>query len=154
MNVATNTGRVEAMTDPEQLEQIRRRTEMSLSWHRDHPDRIDARLRELDQEWDVERVLMTNATSLSLVGLSLALLSRKRWLLLPLVVQSFLLQHALQGWCPPLPVFRQLGFRTRNEIERERYGLKLLRGDFDPVRHGGNGQERVDTTALMEAVRP
>lgn len=52
---------------------------------------------------------------------------------MPAVVAGFLLQHALQGWCPPLPVFRRLGFRTQAEIERERYALKALRGDFDKV---------------------
>ncbi|AHM62364.1 hypothetical protein D770_20575 [Flammeovirgaceae bacterium 311] len=30
----------------------------------------------------------------------------KRWLILPGVVAPFLLQHSLQGWCPPLSVFR------------------------------------------------
>ena len=43
---------------------------------------------------------------------------------------GFLLQHALQGWCPPVPVFRRLGVRTTAEIDRERYALKALRGDF------------------------
>jgi hypothetical protein len=43
------------------------------------------------------------------------------------------MQHALQGWCPPLPLLRRLGVRTQQEIERERYALKALRGDFDAV---------------------
>jgi hypothetical protein len=46
------------------------------------------------------------------------------------VVLTFLFQHAVQGWCPPLPVLRRLGVRTRKEIDRERYALKALRGDF------------------------
>ncbi len=45
-------------------------------------------------------------------------------------VSSFLLIHALQGWCPPLPVLRRLGFGTASEIDYERYALKALRGDF------------------------
>lgn len=77
------------------------------------------RLDQLDQEWDTERVLETNASILVLSGL---LLSRKNkaWLLLSLGVSAFLLQHALQGWCPPLPVIRSLGVRTPREIESER----------------------------------
>ena len=59
--------------------------------------------------------------------------------MLPLVVSGFLLQHAIQGWCPPLPVFRKLGFRTRAEIEQERYALKLLRGDFSEIQHDQPG---------------
>jgi len=50
--------------------------------------------------------------------------------LLPTVVLSFLLLHAIQGWCPPVPVLRRLGIRTREEIDRERYALKALAGDF------------------------
>jgi hypothetical protein len=45
----------------------------------------------------------------------------------------FLFQHAIQGWCPPVPVLRRLGFRTANEIEQERTALKALRGDFNAV---------------------
>jgi hypothetical protein len=57
----------------------------------------------------------------------------RRFLLLPAVVLGFFAQHALQGWCPPIPVFRHLGVRTMREIERERYAIKALRGDFDGV---------------------
>lgn len=38
--------------------------------------------------------------------------------------------HAVQGCCPPVPLLRRLGLRTREEIERERYALKALMGDF------------------------
>ena len=56
----------------------------------------------------------------------------KRFLILPGLVSAFLLQHAVQGWCPPVPMFRRMGFRTQSEIDEERYALKALRGDFDP----------------------
>ena len=55
------------------------------------------------------------------------------WSTLPAVVAGFLLQHAAQGWCPPLPLMRRMGVRTRDEINQERYALKALRGDFDEV---------------------
>ncbi len=61
----------------------------------------------------------------------LALLVDRRFALIPLVVGGFLLQHALQGWCPPLPIFRRLGVRTQSEIERVRHALKAARGDFE-----------------------
>jgi hypothetical protein len=92
---------------------------------------INRRLAELDREWDMERVLQANASTLSLVGSALAATHSKKWAILPGVVFSFFMQHAVQGWCPPVPVFRRLGIRTRQEIERERYALKVLRGDFD-----------------------
>lgn len=57
----------------------------------------------------------------------------RRWLLLPGVVTAFLFQHAVKGWCPPVPVFRRFGIRTRREIDLEKYALKALRGDFEEV---------------------
>jgi hypothetical protein len=94
------------------------------------PEAIERRLAELDREWDVERALETNAAAFSLAGLVLGLTVSRRFLALPVVVNAFLLQHALQGWCPPVPVLRRLGVRTAPEIARERHALKALRGDF------------------------
>jgi hypothetical protein len=68
-----------------------------------------------------------------LLGLALATTVNSKFVLLPAGVLGFFAQHALQGWCPPIPVFRRLGVRTQREIERERYALKALRGDFDVV---------------------
>ncbi|HEY0844491.1 MAG TPA: hypothetical protein VGE12_03940 [Noviherbaspirillum sp.] len=84
---------------------------------------IRHRMDELDREWDVERVLEVNASTLALSGLILGLTVNKKWFALPAVVLPFLLQHGLQGWCPPLPVLRRLGVRTRGEIDREKYAL-------------------------------
>lgn len=96
------------------------------------PEEISRRIDELEREWDMERLLETNASILSLAGLSAFAGSQsKKWLIVPGVVMSFLIQHSVQGWCPPMPVFRRLGVRTRQEIEREKYALKVLRGDFD-----------------------
>jgi len=94
------------------------------------PRAIDERLQELDKEWDVERVLETTAASLMLTGLTLGVTVDRRWLALPGVVAGFLLQHALQGWCPPLPVVRAFRVRSAQEIEHERNALKAARGDF------------------------
>jgi hypothetical protein len=96
-----------------------------------HPAEIGRRLRELDEEWDVERLLEANAATLALAGVGLAAAVDKRWLALPAIVTAFLLQHAVQGWCPPLPILRRLGFRTPHEIDVERHALKALRGDYD-----------------------
>jgi hypothetical protein len=135
--IATSSRRVADQTRHDVNEQIRQRSEQSVAYFAAHPDQIDQRLDELDREWDIERALETMASSISLFGLSRSLLTgRRRWLLLPAVVQSFLLQHALQGWCPPLPMLRRLGFRTAEEIGRERYALKALRGDFERVTPG------------------
>ena len=101
--------------------------------NRDNHALITRRLDELEREWDIERLLQTNFATLSLVGLALMLKSDKRWLVLAAGVPAFMIQHALQGWCPPLPLLRRLGVRTAREIADERFALKALRGDFDGV---------------------
>jgi hypothetical protein len=98
------------------------------------PHALDARIAELDREWDIERAVEANAATLALAGLGLGLLVNRRFLALPVVVAGFLLQHAVQGWCPPVSILRRLGFRTVPEIDHERYALKALRGDFCAIR--------------------
>ncbi len=95
------------------------------------PALLDERIRALDEEWDIERALETNAASFALAGLLAGLVFTRKWLLLPAVVAGFLLMHGVKGWCPPLPLFRRAGVRTRREIEREKFALKFLRGDFE-----------------------
>jgi hypothetical protein len=137
--VAMSSKRVIHQTSNSNNERIWRETEMNVAYYAQHPERIDARLRELDEEWDVERVLETASATMTLGGLLLGVGVSRKWLLLSLAVQGFFMQHALQGWCPPLPVLRRLGVRTTEEIDQERYALKALRGDFRDV-HEGEGR--------------
>ena len=95
-----------------------------------HPVFIDERISQLQREWDIERTLEANAASVFLAGLGLGLFVDRRFFLLPAAVAGFLLQHALQGWCPPLPLLRRLGLRTSAEIHDEVIALRILRGDF------------------------
>jgi hypothetical protein len=101
------------------------------------PEAIERRLRELDHEWDIERMLEANAAAISLIGVGLGSFIHRRWHALPALVGVFLLQHAIQGWCPPVPLFRRYGFRTETEIGYERYALKALRGDFQALCDSG-----------------
>lgn len=109
---------------------IEQRTEANVAYFAEHADEIDDRLGELDREWDIERTLEANASTLALTGTVLGAALNRRFLWLPGLVTAFLLQHALQGWCPPVAVFRRMGVRTAAEIAHERYALKYLRGDF------------------------
>jgi hypothetical protein len=130
----STANRVAASTSAEINEQIRRQTQDTIAhYSRAGIIAIDRRLKELDEEWDVERVLEANAATASLIGLTLGATVDRRWFLFPVVVAGFLLQHALQGWCPPLEIFRRRGVRTASEIDYERYALKALRGDFEQV---------------------
>jgi len=116
---------------PERINRIIKiATDETIYYYSKHIDQIPERLAELDNEWDIERVLQTNAASLSLAGVLLSLKVSKKWMLLPLVVGGFLLQHAIQGWCPPLPLLRRMGVRTKDEINREKVALFALQGKF------------------------
>ena len=84
---------------------------------------IQNRIDQLEEEWDIERTLELNAALLSLIGVGLSAVVGRRWLILPAVVTIFLTQHALQGWCPPLTLFRRLNIRTQKEIETEKHAL-------------------------------
>ncbi len=113
---------------------------------------ISMRLKELDREWDIERTLEANAATVAATGSALALLVDRRFALLPLVVGAFLFQHATQGWCPPLPIFRRYGVRTQAEIERERYALKAVRGDFNQVSRDATGSNNRRAERAIDAV--
>lgn len=134
------------IVEPAEPERVRRATPRSLNERIDHEiaarvlefagktnEEISARINELERTWDTERILQANAALLAGTGLVLGLGFNSRWLSLTGGVLAFLLQHAVQGWCPPLPLLRRLGVRNRSEIEREKYALKALRGDFDNI---------------------
>jgi hypothetical protein len=123
----------------------------SVRYHAAHPERIGARLDELDREWDIERTLEANAATLAFTGVVLGAAVDRRWLALPAMVTAFLFQHAMQGWCPPVPVLRRLGFRTMREIDTERFALKAVRGDFGPLGPGRQDRESLASHALQAA---
>jgi hypothetical protein len=143
--IPATTTRVEQQTHEAINEEIYRQTEQNIShFARQGRDDIDRRLEELHREWDIERMLEANAASISLLGLGLGAFVDRRFFMFPAIMAGFLLQHAVQGWCPPVPLFRRLGVRTASEIDRERYALKVIRGDFEelPARTDGLGNSK------------
>ena len=96
------------------------------------------RLQELDREWDTDRTIEVEAATTALAGLALGALVDRRLFAVSGMVAAALLLHGLTGWYPLLPALRRLGVRSALEIERERYALKALRGDFA-------GLEDIDT---------
>jgi hypothetical protein len=145
--IASSAERVTSQTDEQVNQQISRMTEANIAYFARHPEEIDRRLAELDEEWDIERTLQANAATISLVGATFGLLFGRKWVILPAVVAGFLLQHSLQGWCPPLPIFRRLGVRTVREIDQERYALKALRGDFREIDSDADPNRALDAAA-------
>ncbi len=130
----TPSDRVRAHSDQQQNQRVDAHIQRCLEEHANSDrDAVSRHIEAVDREWDVERYLQMNAGLVSLSGILLGALASPRFLVLPAAVFGFFLQHATQGWCPPLPVFRSMGVRTRREINTEKFALKALRGDFAPV---------------------
>ncbi len=130
MRIPSTVGRVPNQTAEHVNQQIRLQTEKNIiRAASEGPASITQRLGELDREWDIERLLEANAATVMLAGITLGVTVDRRFLALPALVAGFLLQHAIHGWCPPLPIFRRMGVRTASEIEYERHRLLTMRGD-------------------------
>jgi hypothetical protein len=130
--------RVRRHTSEPTLGEIDQKTRENVRIHGARPPtEISRRLHELEREWDVERTLEANASTLAMTGAMLGTMVSRKWFWLTGGVLGFLFQHAVSGWCPPLPFLRKLGKRTQNEIDQERYALKAVRGDL------GSGEKSV-----------
>jgi hypothetical protein len=149
--IPSTVHRVHENTTDQVNKQIRRQTEQNIAhFAAAGREAIDHRLAELDYEWDTERTLEANAATATLVGLALGATVNRKWFVFPGVVAGFLLMHAVQGWCPPLPVLRRMGIRTAAEIAYERYALKFLRGDFDHLQADRSNANPHRLVELME----
>ncbi|MCW5980826.1 MAG: hypothetical protein KIT09_22285 [Bryobacteraceae bacterium] len=133
MHHVTDPDRIRANTWAPVNEWLDRKAELRLRQHAWQNGGITRRIEELGREWDFERVLQAEASAMGLLGLALSLAVRPAFLVLPGMATAMVLLHALQGWYPLLPLFRRLGIRSQDEIDRERYAMKSLRGDFDEL---------------------
>jgi hypothetical protein len=147
--VARTTTRVPHYTPERYNRLVEAETAERVQYYARHRRGIAARLNELDEEW--ERTLEANAAALALSGTLLGAVVDRRFLALPAMVSFFLLQQAIQGWCPPVPFFRRRGVRTAREIDIEQYALKALRGDFGPVGPSVRDRDNQASHALQAA---
>jgi hypothetical protein len=146
--------RVAANTSERSRRAIRKDMERRLALYRAHPELIDERLRELDREWDVERVIETEGATTTLLGLVLGVV-RRSWLALPLFAQGMMALHAVQGFYPLLPLLRRAGVRTQREIGEERQALLAIRGDFRALEEGdGDPAWRADRAYQATRLQP
>jgi hypothetical protein len=149
---SASTWRVERNTDAAINEARHAGIRDSLRYHAARPREITARLAELDREWDIERALTAKAAAFTLAGLALTALVDQRFIAVPAMVGGFLLQHAIQGRCPPAALLRRLGFRTRAEICEERCGLRMLQGEYRSFGDPAPAQWSVAAVAVHEGV--
>lgn len=123
---------------------IRNRTLENLTMYREScGDILSGRVEQLNYEWDTERVIEAKTAAVVLLSSVLGLKCHRAWFLLTAVSGGFLLQHALQGWSPAMPLIRKFGVRTAEEIYNEKTALKMQRGDF--------AEEAEDASQLLNA---
>jgi hypothetical protein len=147
--IATTVSRVPEHTSAKSNARIHQQTDANIAYYANRgPLAVYQRLQELDREWDIERVIQAQAATATLVGLTLGLTVNRKFLAIPALVGGFLWMHVIQGWCPPVPALRRLGFRTASEIDTERYALKTLRGDFQNL----GGTKHCDPATVHEVV--
>jgi len=96
-----------------------------------HPEVISARLQELERECDLERVQDLNNTIYELNGTLLGKILNKHFTELPVSTTMRLAQEAGNNWNPPAAMFKSLGYRTKEEIEKEKSALLFVKGDVD-----------------------
>lgn len=137
-------GRVRKATAEEINQRIRIQTEASVAYYAAHPEQISERLKQLDEEWDIERAIEVESASMIFTGVLLGSLFSRKWYVIPAVAASMLLVHNVRGPYPLLPVFRRMGIRSQQEIAHERYALKAIRGDFETVPEDANNPEQAE----------
>lgn len=123
-------------TTPDHInQQIELETEARINhYKRQDSQTIKARIAQLDREWDTEKVLKVTMTGIALSSSLLTLTANKKWAFLSGTACAFMVQYALQGWCPPLSLIRLNGVRTTSEINLEKQALRnLLEDEHYPV---------------------
>lgn len=126
------TKRVAINTHPNTNASIRNNTLRRINIYKNSSDKIlSDNVGKLNYEWDVDRIFALNASLLVLGSTIMGLKTNKKyWFLMTGTAGLFLMQHALQGWCPPVSLVRKLGIRTSEEINNEKIVYKLLKDDF------------------------
>lgn len=126
------TKRVSLNTSSNINTSIRNNTLRRINVYKNSSDKIlSENIDRLNHEWDVERVIEARAACIILGSTILGLRTNKKyWFLFTGTAGLFLAQHALQGWCPTVPLIRKFGIRTSEEINNEKMVYKMLRDDF------------------------
>jgi hypothetical protein len=126
MNAPTTSDFLPEHAFPADDERVQRQMTLRISFYMRHPELIGIRLRQLDREWNIERFMEKKTAVLAAVDTSTRTMRSKRWFTLTAPMTN-LLQNTVQGWSLPIQTLRNLGYRTRDQIEQERQELLTLR---------------------------
>lgn len=121
-------------TSDEINRRIDRYTEDNIRHYATQPnDIITDRINILEKEWDIQRLVQSISSGIGLGSIILGVLGSKKWWFITTLATASSGIHAVRGWSPGTVALRRMGFRTRQEIDREKYALKALRGDFQEI---------------------
>ncbi len=113
--------------------EVDRGTARSIQFYSGRPSHfVSRRIEELKQEIPLEALVYRGGAALTIAGMTLLLLKRKiraAWIL-TVVIAALQLQYSYQGRNALIEILRRRGYRSRKEIEAEKYSLEALRGDF------------------------
>ena len=112
--------------------------------------RIERRLRQLDEEIDLESLLDRKDSVVDSLGVMVGALVNRRLPSVPVSWTASLVQLAARGWSPLQPLLRRMGIRTSREIEIERVALGILRGDLERL-PASLGSRRFSDNAIRVA---
>ena len=94
------------------------------------PVAVEDRLRQIEREWSAGRVTKVVVAFAVLGGMGLGLALGGWWYAMPVIAGLFLLQYLFTRTSWLGRVFQEMGFRSGQAIDEERFALKALRGDF------------------------
>ncbi len=113
--------------------EVNRDTARSIYYYSSRPTQlVSKRIDELELEIPLEALVYRGGAALTIIGLTLLLLRRRgraAWAL-ALAIAALQLQYSYQGRNGLTDILRKRGYRSRKEIEAEKYSLEALRGDF------------------------
>lgn len=112
------------------------------------PTAINDRLDHLDREWSAGRVSKAVLAVVILAGTILTLTVAGWWVVLPAAAGLFLLQYLFTRVSWVVRVFQEAGFRTKSDIEHEKFALRTLRGDFRNLPTVHDIEEKEDISRL------
>lgn len=106
-------------------------TQENINLYYHNKNQIDFRLQQLEKETDIEKIFRLRDVIFIFGGIALCFFySNMWWLLLPLYSALSIFIHVFRGSRYGTWLLQRMGFRTRKEIDKEKYALKALRGDF------------------------